>query len=311
MGVSSALLTLFIHHLTPIQQDVPAEPPSYIQARGSLTVHAFLGDGRTFSIPRGGQRIPMLTLQAQASCDADVNISSMNLQRKGLGDRNDITALYAMSSSYRVARPRTITRKDGRAQLRFRNLTIPACEKRTITILADFSEDSAIGGEHRIEFDGIRPIDANGAQVTVHTTIVSTLMRTAGYSSPTISVEPVQISNRITYGDSRIVGKFRLEADRNGSHAITGIRLKNLGTARNADLQNLYIETNADGRISSVVPSMVGDEVFFPIEPPLTIRRGRNKTIQVRADVRSGAQRTIQFGVEESSDVHATPLQRR
>ena len=309
MVVASAMVTLFLHHFAlPEQSVLPSASTSQIQ--GVLTVRESNG-GIITSIPRGSQRIPMLTLSLGASCRADITIDAVNVKRTGLGDRSDIIAVYAMSGTRRLSRANSIPRKSGEVQLRLRQFTIPACEQREVNILMDLSPDAAVAGEHRIILDGPEPVDAGNAQVIYQSGEQQVTRRTVGYSQGTIEFGYKNTTINARYGQSQELSKFSLSASNQDNHAVSAIRFTNRGTAKSVHLRNLYIDTGRNVRISKILPRMSGDVAYIEFDPPLILKKNQERVFTLRGDIIGSTYRNIRFTVEEESDIVARVVRRR
>jgi len=309
MVVASAMVALFLHNFTPPEQSIlPSVPASNLQ--GVLTVQVEEG-GILTSVPRGSQRLPMLSLSLGASCRADVKIDALNVKRVGLGDRSDITAIYAMSGIRRLSRASSIPRRSGEVQLRLRQFTIPACEQREVDILMDLSSDAAVAGEHRIVLDRPNAIDAGNAQV-IYTRVQENLTRrTAGYSQGSIEFEYKNTTINARYGQNRELSKFTLSASSQNNHAVSAIRFTNRGTAKSQHLRNLFIDTGRNVRISKILPRMSGDIAYIEFDPQLILKKNQSRVFTLRGDIIGSTYRNIRFVVEEESDIVSRVIRRR
>jgi len=309
MVVASTMVALFLHHFTPPEQSVlPRTSISSVQ--GVLTVRESNG-GIITSVPRGSQRIPMLTLSLGASCRADVTVDAVNVKRVGLGDRSDITAIYAMSGVRRLSRANSIPRRSGEVQLRLRQFTIPACEQREVDILMDLSPDAAVAGEHRIVLDRPNAIDAGASQVVYQRGQQRVARRTAGYSQGSIEFEYKNTTVNARFGQNQELSKFSLNADNRDSHAISAIRLTNNGTAKSQHIRNLHIDTGRNVRISKILPRMRGDIAYIEFDPPLILKKNQSRVFTLRGDIIGSTYRNIRFVLEESSDIVSRVIRRR
>lgn len=254
------------------------------------------------SIALGSSRVPMLTLTFAASCAADVSVYSIDLKRKGLGDRQDIESVYAVSGSRRVSNASGISTRDGSFQLRLRRFTVPACEERTLEVQADFSEEAALSGEHSIVLASQTSIDADAMRIIVRQALAAQLRRTVGYTQGNVVVEILPPLRRIRYGSNRVVARVRLTAE-DEDHSLSAIRFTNQGSAHDNDLQNFYLATNRGERVSSRTASMNGDNVFLTLSPPFFLAKNEQYLFELHADVHVGSSSTVGFSVEEPADV--------
>ncbi|MDD3896592.1 MAG: hypothetical protein PHU04_01955 [Candidatus Peribacteraceae bacterium] len=312
MIVSSALVSLFLHQIL-LQKGAAVVPANEIvaeQRTGALSVHA--EDAALFSgVAAGSQRVPMLSVNLAASCEADVPVTALTVVRSGLGAHADIQAVYAEEGGRRLSSARTIDSRDGSVQLRLRNFTVPACGMRTVQILVDFSPDAAIAGEHRMLLAPMFPVDAGNASVTVQETDVPLVRRTVGSVRGSVHVSMLDLSQRISYGDQRRVARFLLSARGSEWQEVRAIRFTNQGSASGRDLQNLSVMTSTSTRVSRVAAAMEDDSASMVFDPPLLLSPGQERVLELRADVRASSRKTVRFTVEEPSDVIARSARRR
>lgn len=255
------------------------------------------------SVPPGAQRVTMLTLELSASCSGDIAIHGFTATHSGMGDVRDILSVYAMSDGRRLSRGRALNSGDGTVALTFRPvLTVPACGERTITVMADFSPDADRAGEHRMTVRRSADIDAEDATVAFVSVTDAPIRRTAGPSQGSVTVEFLPLLTRVTYGDRRTVARLRLTAEGAYDQVMDAVALTNDGSARGTDLQNLTLETSR-GQVLARLPSLSDRLAPFVLTAPLTLQRGQTVLLSVRADIRASRRRTIDFTLEEPSDL--------
>lgn len=266
------------------------------------------------SFPAGAQRVSLLEIQLRATCEADVSIDAIEVTRKGLGAASDITSVYAIQGYNRLTNPRQVQR-NGTARLRFRNFTVPACTTTSVTIAADFSDDAAIASEHWFTI-----ASANAVQTEASVYLQATKNRKLNTRKPytsggtpvgTISVEYPALTKRVRYGTNQTVARFRLEADNRSHHHVHAITFTNNGSATDGDLQNLVVTTSANQKLSKTAAQLNNDSVRLEFTPPLLLQKNQQRLLTVQADVRASRSRTLQFRIQEPSDIEATPVRRR
>jgi len=256
------------------------------------------------SVPQGAQRVPILTLLLAAPCGADRTVSSLTLRHAGLGAASDILRVYAMDGLKRISRTRSVPQRDPLV-LRLSSVVVPSCGERTVSLFADFSRTAASGGEHRFS---LTAVDAGGDATITEAPASATMPALnvtphAGQPSVTAEMKPVLTS--VSYGADRIVARLLLTGGKTADQRILAVTFTNDGSARNTDLRNLYLETASRTRLSIAAPQMDGKTVRLTLDPPLALGRNEVKLLQLRADVRASRTRTIQWTVEEPSDVEA------
>lgn len=260
------------------------------------------------SIPLGAQRVNMQTVTLSASCAADVTVSAITMTHGNLGEATDIERVYAMEGSRRISRTASFGGNKSQATLRLPSFRIAKCEQRTIRIMADFSPDAAAQGEHSLFIASWQDVKTDAT--TVGASLSSNLgsSRVAPVSQGTIEVEYLPVLTSTTYGAGRTLMRMRLTA-RNEDQLVHSVTLTNDGKARDADLKNLSLGTRS-GRLTDVAATMTGDKVTLTFDPPLRLDRGEDILLLLKGDVRASRKKTIDFEVEEASDVVAGSAKR-
>ena len=264
-----------------------------------LHVSSVKGAIHNVAIP-GGQRIPLLVLRMEASCDSEISVDMLSLKHRGMGASSDILSVYSESNGRRLNRGRTIER-NGDIDLRLRGLTIPACSDRIVYILGDFSKDAAITGRHQLV---LSKIEAN-AKVMISDVRPSRIPYVAGVPAGNITVEYLQLPKPVRYGESRTVARLRLEADTRYNHLLKSITFTNDGSANDNDLRGIFLEAGRLRRLTNIVSEMDGDRVRLVFNPPLLLKKNKKRLLSLRADVRASRRKTIRFIIEEPGDIQA------
>jgi hypothetical protein len=280
--------------------------PAYA-APDSLSVQVSVPAGG--SVPKGAQRVPLLVLSMEASCEEDVTIEELVVRHGGLGDENDLTNVYVTDGTRRLSRAVSFSGADKIARLRIGSLTIEKCEKKTVIVVVDFSSDAASGSQHRlsIEKDGIVSTADNVSITNTAGKPVTTVPGNIGR----ITVMYPALTRAVSYGANRTVGRLSFEADNVSDHEISAITLTNNGSAQGTDLKNLRLRLSNGEYVGSSETSLDGDTVRFEFDPPLLLERNQTRLLNVIADIRASRRRTIQLEVEESSDIEATVRKQR
>lgn len=283
--------------------------PTVASAALTVTVH---GPSRPQSAPPGSQRVEMLSVDIANDAAHEVDVHSLTVLHRGLGERSDILGVYAMDEqNERLSDRFAFQSGDGTAQIRFRPLlTIPGRGSVTIFILADIAADAAIAGEHRLWLSSPSDIDAGDETVAVRQGSVVAQTRTAGAGRPTIAIEYPKLNERVRFGEQQLVGRIRLTAGAGDDQTIATITLTNAGKARGEDLKNIVLVSNSGKRLTDTAARLAGrnkDRVTLTFDPPFRLDAGSTVTLNVRADALASRRKTIQLLVEEPSDIRASP----
>ena len=306
--VESMLFAYFFHQVTLPSSQVQMEKA----AKNGAQITVELQQGPVQSLQQGAQRVPMLTLNITASCEEDIQLQSIRVRRRGLGSSSDILSVYAMSDGQRLNRGRQLSRT-GYAQLQFRNVQIPACDTKTILVLADFSPNAAVAGEHWMTVEHESDIDIGDAGISlVRSSITpSRHQTTGGRTRGSITVEYPSLLRTVRYGSNRTVVRVRLEADGLDDHLIGAITFTNDGSARDTDLQNLYLRAGRTRRLSKSARQLNGDTVRLVLDPPLRLEKNQKRLLELQADVRASRSKTLRLIIEQPSDIEAEPARAR
>lgn len=277
-------------------------------AGGTLTLSAAgVSPG---SVPLGASRVEMLTITFRASCDADIRVDSVRLRHEGLGDGADIERVYLTESARRISRAQSFSGDDATAQVRLNGFTVLRCTTRTLSVLADFSAGAGSGGEHRIILGSSADVQSDAANVTLESLKGSRPARATPSATGSIDAVFLPLNGALRYGANRIVSRIRLDADGGSDHTVNAITLTNDGSARDADLRNLWIEVSGK-QVTPKTARMSGNTVTLTFDPPLRLDRNASRMLQLRADVRASRRRTIRFILEEPSDLDASLRKQR
>lgn len=138
-------------------------PLSTSAAGGNLTVTTSL-PALSGTIAQGAQRIPMLTLTLQASCQGNVTVTSLRLRHSGMAPAADLLRIYAVEGFARASRMAAVSAQYP-STIRLTSYTVPACSTKTLTIVADLSSQAAPTGWHTISLLGV---SANAPVTVMH-----------------------------------------------------------------------------------------------------------------------------------------------
>jgi len=264
------------------------------------------------SIPQGAQRVPFLTLRLKASCDAPIAVSSLTLRHAGRGNATDILRAYASMGGTRLSRAVSVPARNP-FTLRLRSVVVPACDEASIIVLADLSSSAQASGEHR--FDVLSVGTQNGVDVQTSSSFSSSspaaLRVTPHATAPDVTSAFRSVLTSKEYGTARVVARFLLKGGKASNQNVLSITFTNDGSARNGDLQRLYLESSSQQRLSVPLAQMEGDTARITLTPPLLLRRNQSVLLQLRADVRASRTRTIDFVIEEPSDIEMEETGRR
>lgn len=258
------------------------------------------------SVPLGAQRVPMLTLRMTASCATDVHVVSFVVQHRGMGNSGDISSLYALFKGVRRSRGAAPGGKNGIAIIKLRGVTVPACATASIEILGDLKSDAESSGEHAFSLVWAGNVSTEPPVPVVLNLAGEAAARTipVGVAIGTVTADMLPLPNTLTYGSARTLARLRLKTE-GIDQQVTAITFINDGSARDADLQNLFLETSGHTRLSPTFPKLDGDRVRVALQPPFVIRRNEVRLVQLLGDVRARRRKTVRLLIQEPGDIEA------
>ncbi len=315
-AMQTPLLLAYIWRLFLPVQDAPPSlpPPPQVEVREEGTGALTVSTGPTEimgSLPRGATQVPFLTVDLSASCESDVEVQSIEITHRGLGRATDIESVYATENFRRVGRARRFDANAGKTRLVLPRFVIPRCTARRLVIRGDVSREADIAGEHAIVLSGPSDIASSAERVTLDATPDTVRVTTAPAAGGDITVNFLPLHSRLRYGTIATAARIQFSADNESDHVLRRILLTNEGTARNVDLQRLFLERSTGERVTRVAARMDGDRVALEFDPPFLLRRGTTVTLLLKGETFGSALRTVRFTLEEDGDLSATPTYRR
>ncbi len=310
-----------VARLTTDLMTVPA-PPVHVAAVVPATGYSVSGAGELTvsvseaqpvgTIAQGASRVPLLTMDLSASCDADITVSEVRVRHVGLGSTEDITAVYLLSDIRRVSRATRFERSGAVATLRPRALTIKKCESQRLQVVADFSREAAAGAEHGAEIRLSSDVQSTAKSVTLEAGNEGLTVSTSPSNAGNITVKFLSLSsNYLRYGRIETVARVQLTADAESDHILRSITFTNDQSARDMDLINLALETTSGKKLTNSAARMRGKQVTLQFEPTYILKRSQTVVLLLKAEVRGSITRKVDFKLEEESDLDAGPYRSR
>ncbi len=264
------------------------------------------------SLPKGATRVPLLSVDMQASCDSDIQVSSLTLAHTGIGNAQDIRNVYALSDKQRVTRSGHMD-ADGMATIRFlRPLTLRACSRESFVIAADFTAEAASGGGHALTIRSKESIQTTAGEVTLRPAATTgNTAAIAGTGVGTVTVQYLPVRGTIRYGATETLARLQLSAGGRTDSALKSITLTNEGTARDTNFSDLHLETSAGETVTTTAAHLTGNTVHLTFTPDYVLRRGDIKTLVLKGRVSGSTLRTVQFLIEETADLETADVHLR
>ena len=277
---------------------------SPVQTGSPMTIALATDSPMAQSIASGAVNMPVAKINFTAGSQP-VTITALTLTRAGLSQDSDLNNVYLYDGSYKVAS--NLGFNNGKVN--FANsvglFTVPANTTKTITVTVDVysaatagriftfgiaSASDVVGGT----FSGSFPI--YGAQFTVASVSNLAQLQISGYSSSSVTVNAGQ--------SNYLVGQFTLQASNNPAK-LTYLSFQNVGSVSSGDLRNIKLMYGSTqlGNTIGVLDSS-NKAVFDLSNAPLMLTSGQSVVVSLYADIMGGVNRTFQFSIQQSSDIH-------
>lgn len=306
--VASSLVALSLFDFLSVSPASVIEPTSsYAQkGTGELTIQRTDADG-VGSVPKGATRVPVAVLTLIASCDADISLESMELRHAGLGSTADIQSVYLSDDSRRLTRAQRFGSKGTIVNVRFlRPFVIHRCDAQKLVVHLDISRSADIAGEHRIEIVS-GGVLSSAKVVTIDERASDQTVVTTPFQVGSLSVRFLPTQRPLQYGRRQTVARLQITTDAKQSHLLTKILLTNNGSARDMNLLRFTVEKSDGVNLIAPATRMHGRTVVLEFSPSFPISRGQTVVFSLVADVRTRYSDTVDFALEEPSDLVAIP----
>lgn len=258
------------------------------------------------STPRGATRVQMAELNISASCDADITIDTIMLKHTGLGEVSDITGVYLHEGFRRVSRARTFDRRSQQAELRLPSFVVHKCEAVRVKVLVDISSTATVASEHSVTVENALSIVSSAKTTTLLHEDTTERMITSPKQDGSIRVNFLPISGPLRFGRIETVARIQLTADTNNDQLLRSITFTNLGDARDMNLLNFVLVSRRGDVLSPVAQRMRGLRVTLDVDPTYILERGKTVVLLLKAQINGSQSKTVNFTLEEPSDLHAT-----
>ena len=280
---------------------VPPPPPPPVGS--SLNVSA--NQLTTTLLPPGALRVPLLRFTLSASGSSAITVTSMTAQLNGIvqtgafdglvlldGNGNQIGQLHIVGSSRQVVFTDPITVHPGAPQ--------------TITIGANMVANLTAYQSQTAQLS-LTDIRSNAQQTVAALPIIGPSVQVIATFQ--IGTATVSVGSTGTISSTRDIGtqsynfsSIRVSAGSQEDILLRSIRFTQNGSAGSSDVA--HVSSIVDG---TAYPASVSGRVYTSVfGNGIRIPKGTTKEIMLRADVVSGAGRTILFDIESSSDIVLT-----
>ncbi|MFC1612270.1 beta strand repeat-containing protein [Patescibacteria group bacterium] len=258
----------------------------------------------------GQQRVPMLKVDFNAG-STDLSLTSLKFRRGGISKDGDVDNLYLMDGDVILREATSVNDGVGTFNLASEPIVLSANSVKTLDLVMDLSKAASSGSTMNWSLAS--------ADVTSDASSVSGSV--AGNSMTIATVEDLgqlELGQTNTYPSTVDPGESGKELWRVSFNAlsqdvlITRVEMTNLGSANDADIQNLKLmdgATQLNGTLSQVQDKKVVFDLTTMADGGHKIKAGVNRQITLVGDVVGGTNRTFQWSVQKQYDIRVKDLE--
>lgn len=273
-------------------------------AGGALTVALASDTPASASVPNGAADVPFTHVNLTAG-SADVTVTSLKVTRSGLGVDANINAVKLYVNGLQKGTSQSLgSLHQATFSLSSSPIVVPAGTTTKVVITADIVVAPAAFDQHIFGIANAADIVSTGTvggTFPVNGNVMSLVNTNIG--TATVASGPL---NPTTDGnvDADAVG-YRFTQIKITAGAVEPVVLEQLtviknGTAASTDVKNITLINDTAGTTLGTVDSLDGDRAVFS-NLGISIAKGGNVLLSVKADVAGGSGRTLGFDVHDGT----------
>ena len=275
----------------------PSPTPTPTPAAGNLSVSLSANTPAGGNVPINVDNVVFSKFVFTAGAGADVKVNAVRIDRRGLGATGDFTSVTLYDGPTKLGTSKSSWTSDGYMNYNIPGgWTVPAGTSKTLTMVARLDTAgtyNALGvGAVTLSAGTVSGLPVFGNEVTGVNVSVGTVTVTGqGTTSQTKNIG----INDVT------LAQFRLALSGVEDGKLMSVRLKNKGTASDSDVANLYLFRGAEQLAGPV--QMSGDYVSFELSEAYALLKSKNTDFKVMGDIAGGDARTIEFVLDDTTDL--------
>ncbi|RLG23179.1 hypothetical protein DRN85_09805, partial [Methanosarcinales archaeon] len=271
---------------------------------GGLTVALSSLTPAAASIPQNVENVDFTKIDFTNGTNVDVVVNTIRIHRTGLGADGDFTSVTLYDNATKLGNTRTSFNSAHKMVFNISGgWTIPADTTKTLTIKAKVN---ATGTYNAL---GI----ASSDDVVLASGTVSGSFPIYGNQMSAVNIADlgaVKVTGESTTDQTKKIGAtgvqlayFSLE-ETTGKENLTlnRITLKNIGTAKDTAIDNIYLKHGTTELAGPV--SMSNDYITFDLSAnPLSIKKSGKEYLKVYGDIMDGDGTTVEFNLRYDTDI--------
>jgi hypothetical protein len=237
----------------------------------------------------------------------DTVITSVKLNRIGVGSRNDFSGVYLRSDNIALTNERTVN-SENIVEFGNLNLLVPAGETVSLEVVANMSATATANSQDGFSISSVSQIASNGS-ISGNFPVSGKLM-----TITEVGVGSLEITSTVTASDPTLgaVGailatvKFENDDESNSDHRVrvVSMALEQMGTIDADSIDNLGFYDGSD-KVASL-QAVHNDDYILVFDSDFILNDGSSKSLDLRGDIVNGkAGDTIGFALNDNSDVVA------
>jgi len=227
-------------------------------------------------------------------------VTSVTLQRSGISDQNTLTNVYLYEGDTRITDGYSFNTN---GTLTMTGLSIPVSGSKVITVKADvYSAATSTASSIAVALTGYT---ANGVASTVNVVGNTMQIVTGTPATATLSANNVGAASNINAGTNGYRFWSAPLQVNTRSLQLKGANFRIIGSADYNAITNvkLYVDGVQAGNVGTITSIQGSNYVVFNMaSSPVTLTTGSH-TVEVRADVQGGADRTVQLSLQQAADL--------
>ena len=227
-------------------------------------------------------------------------ITSVTLQRSGISDQNTLSNVYLYDGNTRITDGYSF---NNNGQIVMNGLSIPVSGSHVISVRADVASD-AINNSSSIAVT-LTGFQANGTAVTANVMGNTFMIVTGTAATATLSANTVTGSPTVNAGTVQYTFWSTPVQVNTRAIMLKGASFKIIGSAPTDALANvkMFVDGVDTGKVATVTAANGSSyETYDFTSAPISLTTGSH-TIDVRADIQKGTNRTVELSLAQASDL--------
>lgn len=276
---------------------------------GAVSVRVSSNTPATKFTPEDSQNVVFAVFDFVGGSKSTV-ITSVKLNRTGVGSRNDFSGVYLRSNNIALTNERTVN-SDNVVEFGNLNLSVPAGQTVRLEVVANMASTSSANSQNAFTISSASMIGSNGT-IAGNFPISGNLMTMSSVGVASLKITSTVKASDPTLGSvGATLATLKFENDDvNGTDhrvRVVSMALEQVGTIDASAIANLGLYDGTT-KVASM-QTLNGDDYIIVFNSDFILNDGNSKTLDLKGDIISGkADDTIAFALNDNSDVVALDI---